>query len=185
MTTTIRRKNKLYYENLIDQNKNNSKAMWKAIQEVLGNKGENNTISEIYLGNSLVTDEEQIAERFNDYFVISIDDIVKNKKQNETFTANQLEIEETNLRLANFRPITIDNIKKIIRTFRRDNSIDGIDKKIIQFGMPVIGKELMNINTRCVLVYWCIQGDIFSAYLCHFLEVKRSFKNSILDQNTH
>lgn len=150
VTTTIRRKKKLYYENLIDQNKNNSKAMWKAIKEVLGNKGKNNTISEIFFGNSLVNEEEQIAERFNEYFVTSIEEIVKNKKQNETFTANQLEIEETNLQLDNFRHITIDDIKKIIKTLRKDNSIDGIDKKIIKFGMPVIGNELMNIINKSI-----------------------------------
>ena len=113
-------------------------------------QGKDNSISEIYLGNSLVTDEEQIAERFNEYFVTIIDGIVKNKKQNETFTANQLEIVETNLQLANFRRNTIKNIKKIIRTFRKDNSVDGIEKKIIQFGMPEIGKELMNIINKSI-----------------------------------
>lgn len=150
VTTTIRRKKKLYYENLIDQNKNNSKAMWRAIKEVLGNKGKKNTISKIYIGNSLVTDEEQIAERFNEYFVTSIDNIVKNKKQNKTFTSNQLEIEENNLQLANFRHIAIDDIKKIIGTLKKNNSIDGIDKKIIEIGMPVIGKELMNIINKSI-----------------------------------
>ena len=159
VTTTIHRKKKLYYENLIDQNKNNSKAMWKAIQEVLDNKGKNNTISEIYLGNSLVTDEEQIAERFNEYFVTTINYILNNNKQNETFTANQLEIEETNLQLANYRCITIDDIKKII-TFRKNNSIAGINKKIIQFGMPVIGKELS--LSPSMREKYQISGKVFS-----------------------
>ena len=41
VTKTIQRKKKEYYENLIDQNKNNSKEMWKGIKEVMNGKSKN------------------------------------------------------------------------------------------------------------------------------------------------
>lgn len=146
VTTLIRRKKKAYYENLIDENKNDSKLMWKAIKEVVGKQNKGNTISRIYFGNLLVTDRVEIAEKFNEFFVASVEEIVNGTDSEE----QQLEINQPSSQLTTFKHISQTDIERIVQTLKKDNSIDNIDKNIIKSGMAVIGRELAKIINKSI-----------------------------------
>ena len=77
-TNLIRSKKGKYYQIIIDKNKGNSKQMWKGIKEVMGGKNNKKIIENIYFGDENISEKEQIAQRFNTYFIRSIEDIINN-----------------------------------------------------------------------------------------------------------
>lgn len=74
----IRSKKRLYFENLIDRNKANSRKMWQGIKRVMGKrKGE--IIQAVYFNDILVEDDKSLADSFNNYFVQSIELLIANR----------------------------------------------------------------------------------------------------------
>lgn len=73
MVKIIRDKNKKYYENMIDSNKNNPTIMWKTLKEIIRGElagiKETESIDFEILGD---TEECNIADKFNLYYVQSI-----------------------------------------------------------------------------------------------------------------
>ena len=120
--------------------------MWKAIKEVVSKQNKGNTISKIYFGNLLVTDREEISEKFNEYFVTSVEEIVDGMDSEE----NQLEIKQPSSKLTTFKHISQADIERIMLIIQKDNSIDNIDKNIIKSGIAIIGRELAKIINKSI-----------------------------------
>ena len=58
-----------HYEQLIQENRSNSKKMWAIIKDVIAKKRSTKIQSKFKIGNKLITNENQIANHFNRYFV--------------------------------------------------------------------------------------------------------------------
>ena len=68
VTSELRRGVETYYQNLIDENSNNPKEMWKTINKVL-NKNPNSTTSKfVMFEGQLIEKPNEIAEAFNNHF---------------------------------------------------------------------------------------------------------------------
>lgn len=74
----IRKNKKEYYEQNIDKRKSNPTEMWKTIKELIGNKKKiiNAGMEEIIFKGKQYTDEEIIADKFKEFFLRSIEEIV-------------------------------------------------------------------------------------------------------------
>lgn len=68
---------KKYYENLVDNNKHDSKKMWKTLKKLIGNKKQSTELSEVVFDNEIVTSQLSITNKLNNYFVESVDQIIK------------------------------------------------------------------------------------------------------------
>lgn len=150
-TKTIRLKKRKYYEEIIERNKNSGKLMWKAIKEVIGNKKNNNEIESICFNGITITEKENIANEFNNYFVESIENIVETKSNINGDISNNLCIENKKIvPLNTFRMIKEEDIIDIIKEIKKDNSADEITMNIIKAGGAVMRREIMKIINKSI-----------------------------------
>jgi hypothetical protein len=82
LANVIREAKKIYYSKKILRSNNKYKTTWDIIQEVSGHQHPNINIQDIKVANEHVTDQQEIAEVFNDYFTFKKDKVHKYKVQN-------------------------------------------------------------------------------------------------------
>lgn len=75
--TEIRRTKKNFHEKQVDKCKQKPKKMWTHLKKIIGNKKKCKGQEEILFDEMSYTDEEIIADKFNKYFIESIDKIVE------------------------------------------------------------------------------------------------------------
>ena len=86
MTNTIRAAEKHYYSKLLLEHKNSTKQLWKIYGELLHNKKKKgNHISKLMYHNKEHTDNQAIANIFNDYFSTVGTKLAKKFKQNSNY----------------------------------------------------------------------------------------------------
>ena len=69
LTATLRIKEKEYYQTLLSHHKNNLKKTWSVIKSVISNCKHTKINDTFISGESVITDKNIIANKFNDYFV--------------------------------------------------------------------------------------------------------------------
>ena len=57
-----------YYTNCVDRNRNNTKQMWKHINQLVNKNSSSTNISVHQIDNQVITENETIADLFNEYF---------------------------------------------------------------------------------------------------------------------
>ncbi|XP_044584936.1 uncharacterized protein LOC123265304 [Cotesia glomerata] len=72
-----------YYEQQIDQNKTNSKLMWKSLKDLIGGKNKLTTFDIVNFNGNIVSDHTKIANKLNQYFIDSVELIIKDINFNE------------------------------------------------------------------------------------------------------
>ena len=62
---------KMYYEEQLIMHKQNSKMIWKTLNEIINKSNENSKIAKTFVGNNsaIIDDPKDIANRFNKYFI--------------------------------------------------------------------------------------------------------------------
>lgn len=103
VVTLIRKEKKRYYENMKDDNKNDSVMMWKTLKEVIrgekvGAKGANDIDFEILQNMG----ECNLADKFNLYYIQSIDEIIKSIKEEYSNSRKILYVIENKGTIENF-----------------------------------------------------------------------------------
>ena len=70
LTSIIRHSEKLYYNNLLVKYKNDIRSMWSVINKVIKkSKSVSNYPDSFCHNENIVTDKNEIADKFNDFFV--------------------------------------------------------------------------------------------------------------------
>lgn len=115
--------------------------MWKTLKKICQNKS-HSVPKEIQFGNEVIENELNIAEKFNEYFVGSINDIIESiPKQN----GYELDIIEVKNKLTEFKPIEMHSLRKIIYDLPNKSGIDGISTRIIKTAFEVIGNRFLDV----------------------------------------
>ena len=57
-----------YYTNCVDRNRNNTKQMWKHINQLVNKNSRSTNISVLQIDEQVITESETIADLFNEYF---------------------------------------------------------------------------------------------------------------------
>jgi len=114
----IRKEKKLYYENMIDCNKNDPVKKWKTLKEVIrGEKTGAKEINEVDFEILQNMGEYDLADKFNLYYIQSIDDIIESieeKNCNRTIYV----IENKGI-IENFELINIYKLERIVMSLPR------------------------------------------------------------------
>jgi len=76
LSAIIRSTEKLYYNRCFDDAINNIKQTWKLLKSIIG-KQTTNSIKEISVNNTTITDPVTIANKFNEYFTSVGKDLAK------------------------------------------------------------------------------------------------------------
>ena len=68
MLTQIMYAKRDYYTNCVDRNRNNTKQMWKHINQLVNKNSRSTNISVLQIDEQVITENETIADLFNEYF---------------------------------------------------------------------------------------------------------------------
>lgn len=144
ITVTASRKAKRnYYENEIDDNKYDTKKLWKTLKVLLKKSNNNNLPKDISFSGHIVSDDIAIANKFNDYFVNSVNEIINII---ENVPLNLDTIVRTHIKFDKFSLINNDSISKIITKLPNKKGTDeGISSEIIKLIMQLPNNPLINI----------------------------------------
>lgn len=77
ITMDLKNSKRKYYERNIDKNKYNSKQMWTKLKEIIGDKKVITAqLNNINFSGEMISDKKVIADKFNSFFVDSIEEII-------------------------------------------------------------------------------------------------------------
>lgn len=140
----IRRQKTNYYNTKIDMNKNNSKEMWKTIKKLVGGKSCSKHAG-IHFGNNIETNGGVIAEKFNIYFVESIE-LISKKISDQDIEKVIQGMDECGVTMTKFRLLTLTELRDIVKNLKKKNSsVDGITAEILQRAFEVTGDRFLQL----------------------------------------
>lgn len=145
VTNIIRNKKTQYYEEAIDDRKNDSREMWKTLKELVYGDKNKKKIGIAYQ-NKLYTDQNEIAELFNEYFIQSINEITK--PLIKTIPKEQIigNMNQINSSLNNFRKLNIQELRTITKQLNnKKSSTDGINIKILKIAFEAVGQRFLQV----------------------------------------
>lgn len=153
----IREKKKEYYENMIDSNKENPTSMWKTLKEII--RGGPVGLKEV--GNidfEILDDikECNIADKFNSYYIQSINNIVKSIKDDRSgsdiiehwmnINKKIIYIIQSQGIMENFEIVKIEKLEKVVMGLpKKKGTEEGITSDILKAAFSVIKEEFANI----------------------------------------
>ena len=138
---SIREAKRLYYLRLFAIHKNDIQKTWIVINNTLNNNSRNSRQSEFIVNNNKLTDPEDIANAFNDYF-INIGRQLSDKSQSPHHYSDYLHNQvESHLQL---KPINEIDISTIINNLKNKTSYghDEISNKLLKRAGPALIKSL-------------------------------------------
>lgn len=145
VTSLIRQETKNYFEIQIDQNKHDGKAMWKVLKGIVNGKKNFNNKS-ITFESIVLTDNNEIANAFNKFFINSLDNIVDSivPLHDMNYVLNFMA--ETKTKFHKFEKIDLQGLSSIIGDIKKDTcDKDGITLKIIREAFEVIGNRFVDV----------------------------------------
>jgi hypothetical protein len=143
----IRTKKKEYYENMIDDNKNDPVLMWKTLKEVIrgeatGSKETNNVDFEILENVEVCT----LANKFNRFYIQSINDIIESIGKNNSKSTKTIYIIESRGIIENFELVNLQKLEQIVMALPRKKGTDeGISSDILKMSFRVIKDKLLKV----------------------------------------
>lgn len=155
----LRRAKKVHYFNKIDENRGDSKKMWKVLKGMISDK-DKQVIPEILTinGEEVNTDNLDIANKLNSYFIKSIEEIIKSIGTINDTDEIQLNIKNTidleqfkrnndTCKLDSFHKLSIKELDFIVRNLKNNGggTSDGITAKLLKDAYPTIRYNLLNI----------------------------------------
>ncbi|XP_011699463.1 PREDICTED: uncharacterized protein LOC105456838, partial [Wasmannia auropunctata] len=156
----IRKKKKEYYESMIDDNKSNPVRMWKALKEVLRGEytgsRESDEIDFELLEN---IGDCSIANRFNEYYIQSINVIINSigTSDSRSMECNDAIVSESVM--DNFDLINVQKLEQIIMALPKKKGTDeGISSDILKTSFHVIKEELVRVINELLSNGICPEG---------------------------
>ena len=134
VTSELRRAVECYFCNLIDENSNNPKEMWKTINRVLNKSQCSTTPRSVMYEGQPIEKQKGIAEAFNNHFTMIGSKLAEKIEIKESDNPLKYFNDKDALAAPNFefQPITSDLIKNEIKKLKCNKS-SGYDKISVQF----------------------------------------------------
>ncbi|XP_025156900.1 uncharacterized protein LOC112589101 [Harpegnathos saltator] len=156
----IKVKKKEYYENMINHNKNDPKTMWKTLKEVIrGESMEPKVIDNLDFEVLKSVNECNIANKFNLFYVLSIENIVKSVKEKREADRKSICLIETKDTIENFEMIGARNLEEIIMALpNKKGTEEGITSEILKLAFHVIKDEFVEIINDSLRIGQCPDG---------------------------
>lgn len=141
----IRHQKEIFYHEKIDEVKHDTVEMWKTLKQLVKGDKTANKKEGIIFNNEIERDEKEIAEKFNRYFLNSLETIVTCPNQNQIDEIlNNINICE--YKLEKFKLIEFCELKKIVNNLKnKKSSVDGITTKILQLAFEIIGDRFLQL----------------------------------------
>lgn len=137
-----------YFQNQIDNNRNQPKMMWKTLKTLINGKSKE-TVEEPIFDKSThinINNYDNVASAFNDYFVESVNEIVGNNVNAHLWNTNGMPTISSSFN--NFKRITMYELKKIVFGLKNKSSSQIIDACLLKEIFYTIGYPLLNIINK-------------------------------------
>jgi hypothetical protein len=123
----LKKKNSDFHKNKIIKNKNDPKKLWKILK--LMYKDKTSKIKSVTFGDQKISNQKLIAEKLNNFYVDSINEIIQNlpSAQNHDF----IQLIERNPNKFKFRNVNENQIKSILKKNLNKCFIDGVSGRMI------------------------------------------------------
>lgn len=158
----IKTKKKEYYENMIDLNKENPTSMWKTLKEIIrGEPGGKREVENIDFEILDGIEGCNIADKFNLYYIQSINSIVKSINGSKTGNACKriIYVIENEGIMENFEMISIEHLQEIVMGLpKKKGTEEGITSDILKAVFCVIKEEFVDIINNSLKEGCCPKG---------------------------
>ena len=145
---SIREAKRLYHIRMFDTFKNDIKKTWSFINNSLNRNKKKNNSTEFNVNDQTITDENHIAEEFNNYFINIGNKLAEKIMATKNFNASTL---------FHFHPIEEKETLRIIQNLKNKSSFghDSISNKLLKRSQEVLYKPLtMLINQTIATGYF-------------------------------
>ena len=129
-----------FFENKIDFCRGDSKMMWKSLKTIISCKNRE-VVSEVMFGTEILNDMNHIVERFNEFYINSVSEIVNEIPKNDRY----YQIEHNYNRFTNFHLLDKCELKTIIFSLANKSSPDDIGMIFYKDFFDVLADPLLNI----------------------------------------
>ena len=144
VTHMIRVRKEKYYNDILDANKDNPKELWKNLKCLLPERNKE-CPSHVCFGGYKIEEEDSIANRFNEYFIESIEDIV--------ISITNYHTEEDIIHgvdyygeFSAFEPIDMKEIKIYMKQLRKGTTEqNGIPTSIMKDAFDVVANRFLDV----------------------------------------
>jgi hypothetical protein len=141
----IRTSKKIYYEEVLESNKNNLRKTWQILREAIGStKSKNFNISEMEVNGSKITDNLEIAEHLNNHFTTIADRIAEEINPSDRPPDSNLNNAEQSFQFSFF---TTETLIETVQRMKNKNSKDSdlLSNNLIKRVISVIAEPLTHI----------------------------------------
>lgn len=139
----IRKQKHIYYQEKIDNVKNNSTEMWKTLKQLMKSNDRGERRKSILFNSIVIENDDDIADNFNTYFLKSIDQIVITPSEDQILDVLN-NMDKSNCRMEKFMRLSFADLKKIVNNMKnKKSSVDGITTKILKLTFEAIGDRLL------------------------------------------
>ena len=150
---TIREAKKNYYENQFQSYKSDIRKTWGIISEILSKKHRNkSSIKSIVIDGKTIKGSQQIAEKFNDFF-LNIGTNLAASLETNTSKTHRSYLNSNILTSFGFNLVDEDHINKIMKSLKNKTSSDhdGISIKLLKYLSPALLKPLTLIINQSLM----------------------------------
>ena len=150
VTYAIRKEEKMYYQNILAENKNNLKKTWQIIKSVI-NKNKRSSISKTFKIDCETSDnEEVISNQFNDFF-INIGPNLASKIPPSNKNFNEF-LPTSNINSIYLEPMTTPELIKIMKSLNNGApGYDEVNTECVKYSMESLAElltHLINLSFR-------------------------------------
>ena len=148
LKANIRKAKNIHYENIFSKFKNNIKTTWTIIKNIINGSQKSKEIPKYFLmDNKKITDNFQIANEFNKYFINVGPNIAKSIQPTPNKTYEDY-LKHAVAHKFNFQYVTKDDVHKIIDRLKGKTShgVDGLSDKLLK----LIKYEISDILTHTI-----------------------------------
>ena len=152
VNSEIRKKKSCYFrEKLEECNRNDPKNTWKLINSLTGRRNISNPIKEIKINGQTITNNEDIAEAFNDFFINIgpklASDETRISPNNVSTYLKPHDSNQSNSPSFHFTYVPVENVLMTLRRLKvsKSSSIDKIPAKMLRIAADIIAPSLTYI----------------------------------------
>lgn len=136
---SVRKSRNNFVRNQLQGKKGDQKGMWTILKSIIKNERSCN-VMDIEFDGIMYSDSEDIANRFNNYFICSV------KAINESIGRSDLHFSICNREtLFKFKEVTLSELETMVNTMKNKNDFDRVSVKLIKNCWTKIGQLLLNI----------------------------------------
>lgn len=147
----IRKSKKQYFAGKIENSKNGNKTLWDLINKNILNKTVSPKVNSIKINNDVISDNLQISNLFNEYFVNVGSNLVKSRKGTSSIRTIDVSTPQSTPELT-MDPTSTPEIFNIIKSLNSNSSVghDQISVKFLQRYNSQISPVLSTIINCCI-----------------------------------